>query len=233
MSRNEPSVLVVEDEDQVRRFLRSGLSLHGFTVLEASSIRAGLELASLRRPDLIVLDLELPDGEGSEFLAHLREWSRAPVLVLSVRDSEDEKVRLLESGADDYVTKPFGMAELMARLKVMLRRAARAETADPVVRLGDLTIDLPHRIVSREGRPLDLTPKEFVLLKTLAAQLGKVMTHRQLLQAVWGDPGTDAQYLRILVRKLRAKIERDPARPAHLVTELGVGYRLKGDAPPA
>jgi two-component system KDP operon response regulator KdpE len=223
-------VLVVDDEVQIRRFLRSGFELDGYSVSEAESGRDAIRAATLRPTDLIILDLALPDLDGSQVLERIRSWSNVPIIILSVRSSEMEKVRLFEMGADDYVTKPFGMAELLARSKVVLRRKARATTGDSVVRIGHLKIDLAARNVFVADERLTLTPKEYRLLQILAQYPGNVVTHQELLKEIWGLPHiNDTHYLRIVVRKLRQKIESDPNHPTILLTELGVGYRL---APP-
>jgi two-component system KDP operon response regulator KdpE len=230
MTENAPIILVVDDEVQIRRFLRAGLELGGFVVQDAEIGAEALRLATLKPPDLMILDLGLPDLDGAEILERLRGWSNVPVIVLSVRASEEEKVRLLELGADDYVVKPFGMAELLARVHAALRRQVRATTGEPVVKFGPLTIDLAARLVTVRNARVALTPKEYRLLQTLAQHSGNVVTHQHLLKEVWGSPHVrDTHYLRIFVRKLRQKIETDPTRPRILLTELGVGYRL---APP-
>jgi two-component system KDP operon response regulator KdpE len=225
-----PNVLVVDDEVQIRRFLRSGFELDGYAVSEAENGREAIRAATLRPTDLIILDLALPDLDGSQVLERIRSWSNVPVIILSVKSSEMEKVRLFELGADDYVTKPFGMAELLARSKVVLRRKARATTGDSVVRIDRLRIDLAARNVFLEDERLTLTPKEYRLLQVLAHYPGNVVTHQELLKEIWGLPHiNDTHYLRIVVRKLRQKIETNPNQPRILLTELGVGYRL---APP-
>ena len=230
MTEASPNVLVVDDEVQIRRFLRSGFELDGYSVSEAESGRDAIRAATLRPTDLIILDLALPDVDGSQVLERIRSWSNVPIIILSVRSSEMEKVRLFEMGADDYVTKPFGMAELLARSKVVLRRKARATTGDSVVRIGHLKIDLAARNVFVADERLTLTPKEYRLLQILAQYPGNVVTHQELLKEIWGLPHiNDTHYLRIVVRKLRQKIESDPNHPTILLTELGVGYRL---APP-
>jgi two-component system KDP operon response regulator KdpE len=227
MPESRPAVLVIDDELQIRRFLRAGLELNGFEVREAESGTEGLRLATVARPDLVILDLGLPDMDGGDLVERMRSWSRVPVIVLSVRTREEEKVRLLELGADDYVVKPFGMAELLARARAALRRQVRADGGDPLVRAGDLTIDLATRTVSKAGARLLLTPKEFRVLQVLAMHAGNVVTHQQLLNEVWGaGHRQDTHYLRIFIRKLRGKIEDNPTRPQLLITELGVGYRL-------
>jgi two-component system, OmpR family, KDP operon response regulator KdpE len=227
MTDSPPVVLVVDDEVQIRRFLRAGLELDGFVVEDAETGADALKSVTLKQPDLVILDLGLPDMDGGDVLERLRSWSTVPLIVLSVRSNESEKVRLLESGADDYVVKPFGMAELLARAHAAMRRQVRATTGEPVVKAGPLTIDLAARIVSLNGTRVTLTPKEYRLLQLLAQHAGNVVTHQYLLKEVWGSPHMhDTHYLRIFVRKLRQKIEQDPTQPQILLTELGVGYRL-------
>jgi two-component system KDP operon response regulator KdpE len=227
---NKPAnlVLLVEDEPKIRRFLRAGFEIHGFSVLEAENAADGLKAATFSAPDLIILDLALPDLHGTEVLERLRSWSNVPVIVLSVVSSEEEKVRLLQAGADDYVVKPFGMAELLARAEAALRRYFKTATENPVVVTGPLSIDLASRTVSLNKQQIRLTRKEYRLLHILATHVGLVVTHDQLLKEIWtGNQGDNIQYLRILVRKLRQKIETDPNDPRLLVTESGVGYRLQ------
>lgn len=227
MSDIQPIALVIDDEAQIRRFLRAGFELENFSVLEAESGESGLRTVTLRPVDLIVVDLNLPDMDGGEIVERVRGWSNVPIIVLSVRATEEEKVRLLEAGADDYVVKPFGMAELLARARAALRRHSRGGRGDPVVRVGSLTIDLASREVLLDGTRLQLSPKEYRLLQVLAQHAGNVVTHNMLLKEVWGAKHVeDAHYLRIFVRKLRQKIEQDPTQPRILLTELGVGYRL-------
>jgi two-component system, OmpR family, KDP operon response regulator KdpE len=227
MTDSPPVVLVVDDEVQIRRFLRAGLELDGFVVEDAETGADALKSVTLKQPDLVILDLGLPDMDGGDVLERLRSWSTVPLIVLSVRSNESEKVRLLESGADDYVVKPFGMAELLARAHAAMRRQVRATTGEPVVKAGPLTIDLAARIVMLNGTRVTLTPKEYRLLQLLAQHAGNVVTHQYLLKEVWGSPHMhDTHYLRIFVRKLRQKIEQDPTQPQILLTELGVGYRL-------
>jgi two-component system KDP operon response regulator KdpE len=227
MTKPVPSVLVIDDEVQIRRFLRAGFELEGFAVQEADTAVDGIRATTLKPVDLIILDLGLPDMDGAEVLQRLRSWSNVPLIVLSVRSSEEEKVRLLQLGADDYVTKPFGMAELLARAHAALRRHTRTTSGDPVVKVGPLTIDLASRNVFISDTRLTLTPKEYRLLQVLAQHAGNVITHQQLLQQVWGSAhANDTHYLRIFVRKLRQKIESNPTRPQILLTELGIGYRL-------
>jgi two-component system KDP operon response regulator KdpE len=222
-----PVVLIIDDEVQIRRFLRAGFELADFSVLEAETAEAGLRAATLRPVDLIVVDLGLPDFDGAEIVERVRSWSTMPIIVLSVRSREEEKVRLLELGADDYVVKPFGMAELLARARAALRRQTRGTGQDSIVRIGALAIDLAARAVTIGEERLQLSPKEYRLLQILAQHAGNVVTHQHLLKEVWGVKHVeDAHYLRIFVRKLRRKIEKDPTRPSILLTELGVGYRL-------
>ena len=228
MSKPANVVLLIEDEPKIRRFLRAGFELQGFSVIEAENAADGLRVATFSTPDLIILDLALPDLHGSEVLERIRSWSNVPIIILSVVSSEDEKVRLLQAGADDYVVKPFGMAELLARSEAALRRYFKSETESPVVVAGPLSVDLVARTVSLNQRPIRLTRKEYRLLHILATHVGLVVTHDQLLKDIWsGNQRDNIQYLRILVRKLRQKIETDPNRPRLLVTESGVGYRLQ------
>src|SRR6202158_6064152 len=227
---NNPSnlVLLIEDQPKIRRFLRAGFEIHGFSVLEAESAADGLKAATFSAPDLIILDLSLPDLHGAEVLERLRSWSNVPIIILSVVSGEDEKVRLLQAGADDYVVKPFGMAELLARSEAALRRYFQSATENPVVLAGPLSVDLVGRTVSLNASQIRLTRKEYRLLHILATHVGLVVTHDQLLRELWsGNQRDNIQYLRILVRKLRQKIETDPNHPRLLVTESGVGYRLQ------
>lgn len=228
MTEARATILVVDDEPQIRRFLRLGLEGHGYAVLEAATAEAAQRAAVAGRPELVVLDLGLPDRDGFEVLRALREWSDVPVLVLSVRSREDEKVRAFELGADDYVVKPFGMAELLARIGAALRRRIEREAPMPVFRVGGLEVDLVRRIVRVNDAEVRLSPKQYRLLQVLVSNAGKVVTHHQLLNEVWGAVHRDdVQYLRVFIRKLRSRIEADPARPRYLLTELGVGYRLR------
>jgi two-component system KDP operon response regulator KdpE len=221
-------ILVVDDEPQIRKFLRLGLEGHGYAVLEAASAEAALRAVVSGQPDLVVLDLGLPDREGIEVLRELREWSRIPVFILSVRNREGEKVRAFELGADDYVVKPFGMPELLARIRAALRRRIESDSPEPVYRVGGLQVDLARRLVRVDNAEVRLSPKQYRLLQVLVTHAGKVVTHRQLLEEVWGPAHRDdIQYLRVFVRKLRRRLEADPARPRYLLTELGVGYRLR------
>jgi len=235
MTEIPASVLVVDDEIQIRRFLRTGFELNGFTVQEAETGAEALRTAALKPSDLVILDLGLPDMDGGDVLERLRSWSSVPLIVLSVRSSESEKVRLLELGADDYVVKPFGMAELLARAHSAMRRQLRAARGEPVMKFGSLAIDFAARAVFISERRVTLTPKEYRLLQILAQHSGNVVTHQFLLREVWGNEHLDdTHYLRIFVRKLRRKIEADPTQPQILLTELGVGYRLvSADPAPA
>ena len=221
-------MLLIEDEPKIRRFLRAGFEINGFSVLEAENAADGLKAATFNSPDLIILDLALPDLHGAEVLERLRSWSNVPIIILSVVSSEDAKVRLLQAGADDYVVKPFGMAELLARSEAALRRYFKTATENPIVVAGPLSVDLVGRTASFNKSQIRLTRKEYRLLHILATHVGLVVTHDQLLKEIWsGNQRDNIQYLRILVRKLRQKIETDPNYPRLLVTESGVGYRLQ------
>jgi two-component system KDP operon response regulator KdpE len=231
MSDVAPVVLVVEDEAQMRTFVRIALEAHGYQMLEAPTAAEGIRQARSYTPDLVLLDLGLPDGDGSEVTRRVREYSEVPILVISARGNEESKVKALDEGADDYLTKPFGAAELMARIRVALRKATARE-APLVTRIGDdITVDLGRRSVVVRGADVHLTPIEYRLLATLVRHAGTVQTHRQLLERVWG-PGHDNQmhYLRVDMTQLRHKLEREPARPRYLLTETGIGYRLRADA---
>jgi two-component system KDP operon response regulator KdpE len=220
------TILVIDDELHIRQFLRAAFEFEGFTVQEASNAEEGIRLATLKPPDLIILDLGLPDRDGSSILERLRAWSNIPIIVLTVRSREREKVRLLELGADDYVVKPFGIGELIARVRAALRPRVAA-ASDPVVRVGPLEINLATRSGTIDGKRLVLGPKEYLVLQILAQQAGKVVTRQQIMKQVWGASHLDdTHYLRIVMRNLRKKIEVDPTRPRILLTELGVGYRL-------
>ncbi|MEP6861022.1 MAG: response regulator [Deltaproteobacteria bacterium] len=225
------TILVVEDEAPMRRFLCSALTSHGFRVAEAGTLALAERLATESRPAAVLLDLGMPDGDGLVLLRQLREWSSAPVIVLSARDREDDKVLALDAGADDYLTKPFGTAELLARIRVALRHArGQAVPDDPVITIGPMRIDQARHEVAVDGEPVHLTPIEFRLLALLARHGGKVLTHRQLLHDVWGPRNThQTHYLRVHMAALRRKIEADPARPRWLITEAGVGYRLRDE----
>lgn len=229
MNSTAPRVLVIDDEAQIRRFLDIGLRAEGYQVLLAATGQEGLGLAATQSPDVIVLDIGLPDMEGHDVLREIRTWSEVPVLMLSVRDSENEKVRALDHGANDYVTKPFGIQELMARLRVLLRQGAKGGQADAPVRYddGSLVIDLARREVLLDGAPVALTRKEFAVLSLLVRHPGRVVSQQQILREVWGATHTqDTHYLRIVMGKLRLKLGDDPSTPRWLKTEPGVGYRF-------
>jgi two-component system KDP operon response regulator KdpE len=231
-SQQAATVLIVEDEGPIRRFLRTTLTAQGFRVFEASTGREAISEAAARTPDLIVLDLGLPDVNGLEVTRQLREWTSVPIIILSARNQEHDKVAALDLGADDYVTKPFGVGELLARMRVALRHTARSngDSGETVFTCGELRVDLLQRSVFVGKREIHLTPIEYKLLTTLVRHAGKVLTHRQLLQEVWGPHHTqDSHYVRIYVRQLRNKLEPNPAHPRYLLTELGVGYRLRSD----
>jgi two-component system KDP operon response regulator KdpE len=223
---SEPSVLIVDDDAQICRFLKAGFMQEGFKVFEERSGKGGIKHAALRPADLVVVDLNLGDIDGLEVVRRVREGSTVPIIVLSVRASDDDKVSLLESGADDYVVKPFSMAELVARCRAALRRHTRPH-GNAVLRAGDLVIDLANRNITLAGRRIVLSPKEYRLLQVLAQHNGNVVTHDTLLTEIWGARSLDqGHYLRILVRRLRGKIEPNPKQPQILMSELGVGYRL-------
>jgi len=229
MTQEKPTILVIDDEAQIRRLLRITLEAAGHCVAEAESGRLGLEEAARRRPDAVVLDLGLPDIGGLEVLRQLREWSRAPVLVLTVLAAEADKVAALDAGADDYLTKPFGAAELQARLRAVLRRVP-GEDEPAVVGFGDIEIDLAARVVRRGGAEVRLTAKEYAILRLLAQHRGKVVTHGQMLRELWGPKAEgNTHYLRVHMTHIRQKLEADPHRPRHLRTESGIGYRLVVD----
>jgi two-component system KDP operon response regulator KdpE len=227
---SRPLVLVIEDEAQVMRFLRATLEAHGYRLAQATSAQQGLLEATTRAPDLILLDLGLPDLDGVELTRRLREWSTTPIIVVSARGREGDKIQALDAGADDYLTKPFGAGELLARMRVALRNAARSGAAagETVFRTGELAVDLAARRVSVGGREVHLTRTQYKLLTTLVKNAGKVVTHRQLLREVWGPGSVEhSHYLRVYMGQLRHKLEKDPARPRYLETETGVGYRLR------
>jgi two-component system KDP operon response regulator KdpE len=226
MNANAVTILIVDDEPPIRRLLRTSLVSQGFQVSEAADGRDALAEAGRSRPDLVVLDLGLPDMDGTEVIRTLRDGGNAvPILVLSSRADEKGKVEALDLGADDYVTKPFGTAELFARIRAALRHRLQQQGEQPIFRSGDLEADLVRRVVRVRGEEVKLTPKEYDILRMLVAHAGKVLTHRMLMSEVWGGE-TDVQYLRIYVRQLRQKIEADPERPQHILTETGIGYRL-------
>jgi len=229
---NQPLILIIEDEEALRRFLIPTLSGQRYQVLSAATATEGLAMARSHNPDLVLLDLGLPDLDGMDVLKELRSWSRKPVVILSARNQERDKVGALDQGADDYLAKPFGAAELLARIRVALRRTLSAEVAEPVLCGGGLRIDLGRREVSLAGRAVKLTALEYRLLEALVRRNGKVATHRQLLAEVWGPGGEgNTHYLRIYMAMLRKKLEADPTRPKHFITEPNVGYRLNLQAP--
>jgi len=227
-----PLLLVVEDEPQMRRFLRASLTSHGFGVAEAGSAAEAIAAATSRSPEVILLDLGLPDDDGIAVTRRFREWSRVPIIVISARGREEDKVEALDAGADDYLTKPFGVNELLARVRVALRHSQQtAGTGTPVIEVGDLRLDLSRREVTLGGQELRLTPIEYRLLAYLAQNAGRVLTHRQILKEVWGPGHTEnTHYLRVFMAQLRRKVESDPAQPRLLSTEPGVGYRLRDRA---
>jgi two-component system KDP operon response regulator KdpE len=232
MDRPAPLILLIEDEPQMRRFLRAALGGHDYRLVEAGTAKEGLAHAASRNPDVILLDLGLPDTDGLEVTRQLREWSTTPIIVLSARGREQDKVAALDLGADDYLTKPFGVEELLARIRVALRHAALPPGAapDPVFEAGDFRMDLAQRHVFRGEEEVHLTPTEYKLLAMLVRNAGKLLTHRQLLHDVWGNNySAQTHYLRIYVMQLRQKIEQDPTRPRLILTEPGVGYRFKAD----
>ena len=223
------TIVVVEDENNIRRFIKLALESQGFQVFEADSLQRGLIEAGTRRPDLVVLDLGLPDGNGVDFIRDLRTWSEIPVIVLSARSAETDKVAALDSGADDYLTKPFGTAELLARVRAQLRRRSRGAAGTPLAEFGSIRVDLVRRTVERNGVPIHLTPIEYRLLSYLIGNPDCVLTHRQLLKNVWGPSHVeDSHYVRVYMGYLRKKVEEDPTRPKHILTEVGVGYRFIG-----
>jgi two-component system KDP operon response regulator KdpE len=225
-SQTLPIALVIDDEPQIQRLLRVTLEANGYRVFDAATGSDGIVQAAQRRPDVVLLDLGLPDLEGLEVLKRLREWSRVPVIILSVRDREDDKVAALDAGADDYVTKPFNSAELLARLRAVLRHV-QPQGADAIFRSGDLEVDLSARVVRKRGQEIKLTPIEYSLLRLFVTHAGKVLTHRQLLTEVWGPKTVEqTHYLRVHIAHLREKLEANPAQPEHFITEPGVGYRL-------
>jgi two-component system KDP operon response regulator KdpE len=231
MSAPTPIALVLEDEREIRLFVRSSLETEGWQVVEAGTIKQGLVEAGTRRPDLIIADLGLPDGDGVDFIREVRTWSGAPIIVLSARTHESEKVAALDAGADDFITKPFGVAELLARTRANLRRVRSGRAApDATVRFGDVEVDQAARVVKKRGSEVHLTPIEYRLLGVLIANTGRVLTHPYLLREVWGPTHSQStHYLRVYMGNLRHKLEEDSSRPKHIVTETGVGYRLLAD----
>jgi two-component system, OmpR family, KDP operon response regulator KdpE len=224
-----PTILIIEDEPPLQKFLRLTLASQRYNIIEATRGEDALKQAALTKPDVIILDLGLPDMDGVEVTRRLREWSAVPIIIISARGKEQDKVAALDAGADDYLTKPFGVAELLARLRVAFRHvsAANPQTGEPIFELGALRIDLSRREVTVNGKAVHLTPNEFRLLSVLVKNAGKVLTHRQLLREVWGpESNEETHYLRVYMNQLRQKIEIDSARPQYLLTESGVGYRL-------
>jgi two-component system KDP operon response regulator KdpE len=230
MTDSEARVLVVDDDRAIRRFLRTSLAAHGYVVLEAETGQGALQAVMAQRPDVIILDLGLPDQDGVEVARQLREWTQTPIIILSVREHEEDKIAALDAGADDYLTKPFGVGELMARLRVALRHAISQVDETTEFVLGDLKVDLARRVVEVGGEDIQLTPTEYALLRVLIKHAGKVLTHHQLLHEVWG-PGYEQEkhLLRVNVSNLRSKLEAEPARPQYILTEPGVGYRLRSN----
>lgn len=232
VSEVKQTILVIDDEAPVRKFLRVTLESHQYAVVEAAEGQEGIRKSAVDQPDLIILDLGLPDMDGVEVTRRLRTWCVAPIIVVSARGKEQDKVVALDAGADDYLTKPFGVRELMARVRVALRHSAASKqgATDPLFDVGKLRVDLAHRRVTFGGKPVHLTPNEFRLMSVLVKHLGKVLTHRQLLQEVWGPDSTEStHYLRVYMNQLRQKVEEDPTQPVYLLTEPGVGYRLVGE----
>ena len=227
MSTMTANILIIEDEEAIRRFVRQALEREGYRVFDADSMARGLLEAATRKPDLIILDLGLPDGNGVDFIRDLRQWSTTAVMVLSARSDEQDKIAALDTGADDYLTKPFGIGELLARVRAALRHPLRGEDKPSLISFAGITVDLVNRQVMRDGENLHLTPIEFRLLAVLLSHQGKVVTQRQLLREVWGPNAVEhSHYLRIYMGHLRQKLEADPARPCHLLTETGIGYRF-------
>lgn len=227
---NKLRILTIEDESNIRRFIKLALETEGYEVFEADGLKRGLIEAGTRRPDLVVLDLGLPDGDGLDFITDLRNWSDIPVIVLSARNSEHDKISALDAGADDYLEKPFGAGELLARVRAQLRRQQRSGN-DPTIRFADVCIDPVRRLVEKNGEPVHLTPIEYRILTFLASQPDRVVTHQQLLKAVWGPGHTeDMHYIRVHMANLRKKVEKNTSMPRHLVTEAGIGYRFVPDS---
>jgi len=226
MENKGPRILIIDDETQIRRFLRVALTSHGYVVKDVGTGQEGLDVVAKFSPDLVVLDLGLPDIDGLDVVRQLREWSKVPVIILSVKEQETDKITVLDAGADDYVTKPFAMGELLARIRAAMRHIVGTDE-QPVLRFDDLSIDLAHRRITVADNEIKLTPTEYEIVKNLAINAGKVITHRALLRTVWGPSyENEVQYLRVYVGQIRRKLERDPSRPRHMITEPGVGYRL-------
>ena len=226
MENKGPRILIIDDETQIRRFLRVALTSHGYDVKDVGTGKEGLDAIAMFSPSLVILDLGLPDIDGLEVVRQLREWSKVPVIILSVKEQETDKITALDTGADDYVTKPFAMGELLARIRAALRHIPGDEE-QPVLQFKDLSIDLVHRRITVDDNEIKLTQTEYEIVRNLAINAGKVMTHRSLLRAVWGPSyEKEVQYLRVYIGQIRRKLERDPSRPRHIITEPGVGYRL-------
>ena len=234
MPTTEPLILIIEDDEQMRSFLRALLSGHSYRLVEATSGAEGITQAAMHNPDVVLLDLGLPDMDGLTVCERLREWTQIPIIVLSARGMEQDKIEALDLGADDYLTKPFGAGELLARLRVALRHMAQigGDDGDPQFALGDLHVDMASRRVTVDGADVHLTPIEYKLLCTLVRHAGKVLTHRQILKEVWGPPYTSqTHYVRVYMAQLRRKIEVDPSEPLYIITETGIGYRLRDELP--
>ncbi|MBL8825851.1 MAG: response regulator [Planctomycetaceae bacterium] len=230
MEANGHRILIIEDEQPIRRFLKASLSNEGYRVSEATGGEEGLRLASAQPPDLVILDLGLPDLDGQDVLMRLREWYTSPIIVLSARDQESQKIKALDSGADDFVTKPFGVGELLARMRTAMRHSHRVGAEATTIAIGNLRLDLTARLVYRNDKEVHLTPLEYKLLLTMVKHAGRVLTHKFLLQEVWGPQGTqENHYLRVFVASMRRKLEDDPARPRYILTEQGVGYRFAAE----
>ncbi|GBG58157.1 DNA-binding response regulator [Sporomusaceae bacterium FL31] len=225
---NAARILIIEDESQIRKLLKVSLSAHGYDLEEAVNGKDGVNRAATFKPDLLIIDLGLPDIDGKEVVKQIREWSETPIIILTARDQEQEKIEALDSGADDYITKPFGVGELLARMRVCLRHAATAEQ-QPILACGSLVVDLQQRRVTVEGHEVKLTPTEYEIIKMMMQHAGKVITHKQLLKAVWGSAyQQDTHYIRVYIGQLRRKIEQNPTQPRYIITESGIGYRLMG-----
>lgn len=226
MNNNGLRILIIDDEPQIRKLLRVSLNAYGYNIDEAKNGQDGINNAAVFKPDLILVDLGLPDIDGKEVVRRIRDWSNLPIIILTARDQEQEKIDALDAGADDYVTKPFGIGELLARMRVCLRRSIDGDT-EPVLTCGGLCIDLLLRRVTVDDREIKLTPTEYEIIKTMAQHPNRVLTHKQLLKAVWGNSyDDDTHYIRVYIGQLRRKIETDPAQPRYIITESGVGYRL-------
>jgi two-component system KDP operon response regulator KdpE len=228
MAANKPKILVVDDEPQIRRFLRAGLTTQGYELIEAVNGEEALARTAAEHPDLVILDLGLPDTDGNDVIASLREWTAVPIIVLSVRSAEGDKIKALDAGADDFLTKPFSVGELLARIRTALRHVAITDSGQPEFTLGRLKVDFIKRLVTLDGAEVHLSRKEYEILRLLISHAGRVLTHQHLLREIWGQNFVEqTQYLRVYIGQLRQKLERDPTQPEFLLTEPGVGYRLK------